>query len=466
MSKVEVNAVEPQCGTTLTLGASGDTVTIPSGATISNLGTAAGFGSTGEVSWDTTKKTTGFTATSGVGYFCDTTSAAFTVTLPATPSAGNVVAISDYNGTAATNNITVGRNSSNINGAAEDFIIAKSNSSIQFIYVDATVGWQTVFSGNTADVENNFIVATGGTITCCGDFKIHTFTGPGTFTVTNAGTPAGSITVDYLVVGGGGSGGPDEQSGGGGAGGYRESSGAASGCYTASPLGACVSALPVTVTGYPISVGGGGAATYPNPTPGNPGSNSVFSTITSAGGGSGGRGSSNTGGPHCASAGGSGGGGGSNCGTGGSGNTPPVSPPQGQNGGTGGPSADSGPYGGGGGGAGAAGTSGNNQTAPGGIGVGTAIAPTQGTPGPTPGIKYFAGGGGGGGYATPGIRAPGGAGGGGAGGAGCGGSPYRGISGTANTGGGGGGAYSGSLPDGYGSGDGGSGIVIIRYKYQ
>jgi len=56
MSKIEVNAIEPQCGTTLTLGASGDTVTIPSGATISNLGTAAGFGSTGEVSWDTTKK--------------------------------------------------------------------------------------------------------------------------------------------------------------------------------------------------------------------------------------------------------------------------------------------------------------------------------------------------------------------------------------------------------------------------
>ena len=43
MSKIEVNTVAPQCGTTLTLGESGDTVTIPSGATISNLGTAAGF---------------------------------------------------------------------------------------------------------------------------------------------------------------------------------------------------------------------------------------------------------------------------------------------------------------------------------------------------------------------------------------------------------------------------------------
>ena len=122
MSKIEVNQISSQCGSTLTVGQSGDTVTLACGAT------AAGFGSTGEVSWDTTKKTSGFTAVSGVGYFCDTTSAAFTVTLPASPSAGNVVAVSDYNGTAATNNITIGRNSSNINGSAEDFTISKANS--------------------------------------------------------------------------------------------------------------------------------------------------------------------------------------------------------------------------------------------------------------------------------------------------------------------------------------------------
>ncbi|MCQ6468270.1 hypothetical protein NPN14_23885, partial [Vibrio parahaemolyticus] len=92
------------------------------------------------------------------------------------------------------------------------------------------------------------------TETTCGNFKIHTFTGPGTFTVTGAGVPGmpaptSSTTVDYLVVagGGGGAGGTAYNCGsvgGGGAGGYRESSGAASGCYTRSPLGACVSALP------------------------------------------------------------------------------------------------------------------------------------------------------------------------------------------------------------------------------
>ena len=89
MSNIEVNTVAPQCGTTLTLGESGDTVTLGSGASQS------GFGRTGTVDWDTTKKTASFTATSGDGFFVDTTSSALTVTLPASPSAGNIVAVSD-----------------------------------------------------------------------------------------------------------------------------------------------------------------------------------------------------------------------------------------------------------------------------------------------------------------------------------------------------------------------------------
>ena len=92
MSKIEVNAVEPQCGTTLTLGASGDTVTLGSGASQS------GFGRTGTVDWQTTVKTGDFTAANGEGYFVNTTSGAITVTLPSSPSAGNIVAIMDsYN---------------------------------------------------------------------------------------------------------------------------------------------------------------------------------------------------------------------------------------------------------------------------------------------------------------------------------------------------------------------------------
>jgi hypothetical protein len=74
MSEIKVNKLSPRtnCGT-VQLGDSGDTITIPAGATITNNGTAAGFGATGAASWDTTVKTSGFTAVSGVGYFVNTT---------------------------------------------------------------------------------------------------------------------------------------------------------------------------------------------------------------------------------------------------------------------------------------------------------------------------------------------------------------------------------------------------------
>ena len=83
MSKIEVDTIAPQSGTTVTLGESGDTVNIPSGVTITNNGTQTGFGRTGTVDWDTTAKTTSCTAVSGNGYFVNTTSGAITVTLPA-----------------------------------------------------------------------------------------------------------------------------------------------------------------------------------------------------------------------------------------------------------------------------------------------------------------------------------------------------------------------------------------------
>jgi hypothetical protein len=136
MSEIKVNKISPkQTCTQLTLGDSGDTIIIPAGATITNNGTATGFGRTGTVDWDTTKKTTGFTAVNGVGYFCDTTSTAFTVTLPATPSAGAIVALSDYAGTFTTNNLTVGRNGSNIGGAAANGILSTNGVSITLVYV-------------------------------------------------------------------------------------------------------------------------------------------------------------------------------------------------------------------------------------------------------------------------------------------------------------------------------------------
>lgn len=474
MSKIEVNAIEPQSGTTLTVGASGDTIVIPSGATISNQGTAAGFGPTGAVSWNTTKITANPNpAVTGVGYFCDTTSAAFTVTLPATPAAGAVIGIADYANTFATNNLTVGRNGSNIGGVATNAILSTNGLSVTFVYVDATQGWIVTDSGNRSDLPTPaYVAATGGCVATCGNYKIHTFTGPGTFTVTSAGNPGGSSTVDYMVIAGGGAGGGFYYGGGGGAGGFRESVPSPA-AWTASPLANPGGALPVSVQGYPITVGGGGTvAGTVQGNLGTSGNNSIFSTITSAGGGRGGTScgpsvptpSPGANGGSGGGAGGCGGAGPSPVGTGGVGNTPPTSPPQGS---TGGIAIKNTGTGAGGGGGGATSVGGNAPTPDtagnGGTGAGTAInlSPTVGTPGPSPSLRYYAGGGGGGVYASS-NRGTGGTGGGGAGGSN---SPsVAPTNGTANTGGGAGGR--GKDDAICNSGSGGSGIVVIRYKFQ
>src|SRR6056300_1714918 len=127
-----------QCGTTITLGASGDTINLASGASQS------GFGREGSVDWQTSIKTSAFTAVSGEGYFVNTTSAAVTVTLPASPSVGAIVAIKDYANTADTNNITIARNGSNIDGTADDPIISNEGGSVTLVYADATKGWLVV----------------------------------------------------------------------------------------------------------------------------------------------------------------------------------------------------------------------------------------------------------------------------------------------------------------------------------
>jgi len=94
----------------------------------------------GGTSWQAVK-TTGFTAVAGEGYFCNTTSAAFTVTLPASPTIGDEVAIVDYAGTFDTNNLTVGRNSENIQGSAADLTVATERAGFTLVYTDGTQGW-------------------------------------------------------------------------------------------------------------------------------------------------------------------------------------------------------------------------------------------------------------------------------------------------------------------------------------
>ena len=431
-------------GSAVTLGRCGGTVALASGAT------QTGFGRTGTVDWQTSSIKTGtFTAASGEGYFCNTSGGAFTVNLPA-GSAGAIVSLADYTRTWQTNSLTVSPNGSEkIGGIASDATLNTEGQSVTLVYVDGTEGWinvQDSTSAITGRVVTDYIIATGGTITTSGNDKIHTFTGPGTFCVTNEGIGANQV-VSHLVVAGGG-GGAHDDGGGGGAGGFRENESPVT-PYTASPLKGGTAVTISSIGGIPVTVGAGGAPG----TPGGPncgfatnGSDSIFSTITSAGGGFGARSQPSCGG---GGPGGSGGGGDAQR-TGGTGNTPSVSPAQGTNGGAGTPGGNAG---GGGGGATAAGTAGSgsaptSSAGPGGAGATTSISASP---------VAYAGGGGGGGFGSGGS---GGTGGGGNG------SAYNGTAGvgTVNRGGGGGG---GATSSGSRAGAaGGSGIVIIRYKYQ
>ena len=303
-----------------------------------------------DIIWLTTQ-TSNFTAQSGFGYPVNTTSAAITVTLPASPSAGDQITLTDYAGTFGTNNMVVAGNGNKINGSLVPATFATNQSSVQLVYVDATQGWKAY-----------------------------------SFSVTSL---TQTIPVDYLVVAGGGAGASANgaQGGAGGAGGFRTNT-----------------AFTVLVnTSYTVTVGAGGAAGSLG-NAGSNGSDSVFSTITSTGGGKGGLRNS------AGSSGGSGGGGGdtngSTPGAGGSGNTPSTSPSQGNNGGAG----SSTTFGGSGGGGGASATGSSGSGANGGAGGNGSASSITGAS-----ITYAGGGGGAGNAGISGVAANGGSGGGGAG---------------------------------------------------
>ena len=94
----------------------------------------------GGTSWQAVK-TSGFTAVAGEGYFCNTTSAAFTATLPGSASIGDEISFIDYAGTFDTNNLTIGRNSHNIQGSAADLTVSTERAGFTLVYVDSTQGW-------------------------------------------------------------------------------------------------------------------------------------------------------------------------------------------------------------------------------------------------------------------------------------------------------------------------------------
>ena len=487
-----------KCGTSITMGQNGDTVIIPNGVTeqiqsggdiqvqsggqitiaaggtITNNGTAVGLGRTGTVDWVTTPKVTGdspVTGESGKGYFLNTTGGVITINLPA-GSAGDIISMADYAATWDSLAVTVVPNGSQkIGGNAESATLSIKGQSVTFVYVDTTQGWI-----NTMDSTSNvrgappFVSATVSgacntlvTAPDCANAKIATFVNPGTFNVTSLSPCAAQNEVSYMVVAGGGAGGTAYYAGSGGAGGFREAKSPQATGYTASPL--CGYSTPgnritVSVQGYPIQAGGGGAASPCDANAGGTGTPSIFDTIVSAGGGGGGsRDQSGPGSPsgpvggRAGTPGGSGGGGTNSSpqrpDLGGTGNDPSTTPSQGNPGGTAG-------YGAAGGGAGAAGGDAPDAAT---IGiVGGAGVTTEISASPT----AYAGGGGAGSSGTNQI--PGGIGGGGTGTGNCGPTPATG--GTANTGGGGGGGSSGPTGTYKLGGSGGSGMVIIRYKFQ
>ena len=398
MSEIKVNKISPRSGTDITLGDSGDNFIIPSGATLTNNGTASGFAS---IAWQSTIVTgTTLSAVAGNGYWIDTTSNACTITLPSSASVGDQIIFLDYARTWGTNAVTINQNSLNFQGySSPNPVYNTSGQSVSIVYSGATQGWIP-----TSDDDVTWETRQ-------------------------------SYTADFLVIAGGGAGSFSNVggNGGGGAGGYRnsystESSGGG---------GSSESSISLFIGNtYTITVGAGGTVTsISTQTDGS--DSSIIGTgvsLTSIGGG---KGAAN---PITAGSGGSGGGGGEGSGsipTGGTGTAN-----QGYDGGLG--SQPSG-WGAGGGGAGALGVAGSVGT--GGAGLSSSITGSS-----------VARGGGGGGSGNSRVGGAGGTGGGGSGGAGSGGSGV-GTSGTANTGGGGGGNWNSGGQTGQ---NGGSGVVILR----
>ena len=342
----------------------------------------------GGISWQSSIKTSAFTAVAGEGYWINTTSGAVTMTLPSSASVGDTIEFSDYARTWGTNAVTVNQNSLNFQGyTSPNPKYEVTGQSVRIVYSGATQGW---IPTSDDDVEAKNLTST-----------------------------------EYLVVAGGGSG-ASRHGGGGGAGGFLTN-------YGGTPI------FLSSGTTYTVTVGAGGAGRSNGD--GYTGSDSVLSgtgitTITSDGGGGGGR----IGAP--------GNDGGSGGGAGGFQDSPPRdggtgTVGQGNDGGDVVTTASTAPgYGGaGGGGAGEVGEdvpSGSGDGGDGGDGLENSITGTG---------TFYAGGGGG--SSDNGEGVPGqGLGGNGGGGAGA--ENTTATSGTANTGGGGGGVYNSSYTSGAG----------------
>jgi len=241
-SIIKVNTVQDTDGNniinenanTITIGKSGDTVTVASGATLLGAG----------IEWQSTVKTANFTAAAGEGYFINTDAGAFEVDLPGSPSVGDTIEFVDFTRNFGTNNLTLDQGSNKFQSqiaSTKKPVLSTDGQNIRIVYSGSVQGW---------------IPTT--------DDDVEYFTNP-------------TRDIEYLCVAGGGSGAGGD-GGGGGAGGFLTNFG-----------GTAIGLTPGTA--YTVTVGGGGSGVPGNPkTQGNSGSNSVLSgtgitTVTATGGG-------------------------------------------------------------------------------------------------------------------------------------------------------------------------------------
>lgn len=129
---------------------SGNTVAVPplSFKIVYLEGTGSGAGVVdllvapdGGFTWNSTDITGNTTLIKGTGYFVNTSGGAVTLTLPASPNRGDTVKIIDL-GSAATNNITVARNSEKIQGLSEDMTVSTDEAAFGLVYSGSTNGWR------------------------------------------------------------------------------------------------------------------------------------------------------------------------------------------------------------------------------------------------------------------------------------------------------------------------------------
>jgi hypothetical protein len=263
-------------------------------------------------------KNSSFNADGGTGYTVDTSAAAITITLPASPSTGDLIKIIDYGRTFHTNHCTLAANGNKIEHNTDDFVLTSKGLSLEMLYDSDTgtstptwrfINWvaedDTGLAGNKLGRgqsskgvgSKKYIVATSDAhdIYMDGDDMVHRFTESGTFRVHSLGSDSTYGTfIEYLMCGGGGSGGT-HHAGGGGAGGYRANN---------------AMDYAVTVQDYTVTVGTGGSQRNQGNNHGNKGGDTEFDGMNSEGGGGGAAGS------HPGQPGGSGGGGGHSSGHG------------------------------------------------------------------------------------------------------------------------------------------------------